>query len=409
MAYTITELFTGMPVLLSPAPETPRTALAVAIFGGVRRETIPGTARLASRLLLKGTEKRDAETLARELDEHAIEIREMTLSDCSVLAAVFLTRELPAVLDLVQDILLHSTFEHYDKEAAMLAGEIQSSQDMPGERAQDLLGRTLFRDHPYGHTGTRILDGIPRLDAGQVRGWHAAGLNPRQMAVAVVGDIDADSLLPELDDLFAELPERPTLPPAPALERITADQVVTDERRETQQAQVIQGWYAPPLGAPQHAALLVMNTILGGGGLSNRLFLELRDKQGLAYSVWSQYVPMLQTGEFLMSIGTSPENIDRARAGFAEQLARMQNEPITLEELENAKGRLRGSFVLGKETNSQRCMDMLINQVEGMGADYSLRLLHAVEGVTVADVQAAAQLIASPSATAIVLPATGKG
>lgn len=147
-----------------------------------------------------------------------------------------------------------------------------------------------------------------------------------------------------------------------------------------------------------------MNTIFGAGGLSSRLFTELRDRQGLAYSVRSQYMPFRQIGEFVISIGTSPDNIARARQGFTDQLTRIQQEAITHEELQFAKGRLAGSFVLSHETTSQQCLDLSLNHINGLPPDYGTQLLHAVEGVVPDDVQAAAQLIAGPSVTAIVAP-----
>jgi len=403
MQYEITEFHTGLPVILSPNPETPRMALAVAMNGGVRREKIPGTAKMAERLLSKGTETRSAEELANELDARAIDLREITLSDSSILLAIFLNRELPAVLDILEDVVFHSTFADYEKETVKLAGEIQASLDLPAEIAQDLLIRTLFAGFPYGNTGTRMLETLPDLNVDIVRDWYQGGLNPRFMNVTLVGDFKEEDVLPRLDDAFADLNEQL---PAPFTSTFTPpiseDRVVTKARPEAQQAQIYQGWYAPPLGAQEQAAMTVMNTILGAAGLSSRLFTELRDKQGLAYSVRSSYAPMRQTGQFVVSIGTSPENIAQARRGFAEQIARMQNEPISLDELQNAKGRLRGTFVLAHETNSQQCIDMTISQINGFGPDFSMQMLQRIEGVTVADVQAAAQRIISPSVTAIV-------
>jgi len=148
--------------------------------------------------------------------------------------------------------------------------------------------------------------------------------------------------------------------------------------------------------------MTVMNTILGGGGLSSRLFVELRDRQGLAYSVRSQYITMRLTGEFVVAIGTSPENIARARLGFAEQIARLQQEPITPDELDFAHGWLAGAFVLGQETNSQYCLDMAINHINGLSPDYSERLQRRTREVTIPDVQVVAQSITPPSVTAIV-------
>ncbi|HOF90145.1 MAG TPA: insulinase family protein, partial [Armatimonadota bacterium] len=189
-----------------------------------------------------------------------------------------------------------------------------------------------------------------------------------------------------------------TAPPTP----VEADRLVTAARPDAQQAQVYQGWYAPRLGAAAQAAMTVMNTIFGGGGLSNRLFVNLRDRQGLAYSVSSQYIPMRDAGEVIVSIGTSPENIARARQGFAEQIAIMRETPITPDELHFAKGRLRGAYVLSHETTSQHCLDIAVNHINGLGPDYSARLLERLEGVTVAEVRDAACLLQPPTVTAIV-------
>lgn len=402
MEFESTTLSSGLPVIVAPAPGTPRMSLAVTVNGGTRREALPGMAKLAQRLLLKGTERRNAEALARELDAHAIDLRDIVLSDSAVLQAVFLNRELDHVLDLLQDMLLHSTFADFDKERTKMAGEIGASLDLPAEQAQDLLMRTLFEGHPYGHTSTRVLEGLDGMDVEATRGWFAAGLSPRDMNVVLVGDTTLEAVLPRLEAAFGGITADTAATPWPALTRATGDRVVTRARPDAQQAQVFQGWYAPGATADDRPAIGVMNTILGAGGLSSRLFVELRDKQGLAYSVRSQYFPMAEVGEFLITIGTSPENIARARAGFIEQLARIQQEPVSFEELRSAKGRVYGAYVMGHETTSQQCLDLALNQIIGLGPDFSARLLQRVQGVTVEDVQRAARLIVPPSVTAIV-------
>ena len=402
MQYEITTLYTGLPIILAPTPGTPRMSLVVALRNGVIREPAAGMARMASRLLLKGTERRDAETLARDLDERAINLHEMVLSDCSLLQAVFLNRELPDVLEILEDVLLHSTFSDFGKELVKMKGEIAASLDMPAEIAQDLLGRTLFAGYPYGHTGTRMLEELDSFSETQTKAWYAAGFHPGKMNITLVGDFQPDEVLRQLDDAFAELPSQAGEEPVPTFTPLKESTLVTRARADAQQAQVYQGWYAPPTGSAEQAALLVMNTLLGGAGLSSRLFTELRDKQGLAYSVRSQYLPMQQTGEYLVSIGTSPENINRVRQGFTEQIARLQNEPITLDELQHAKGRAQGIYILAHETTSQLSLDMSINHCYGLGADFSEKILQRIMAVTVPDVQHAAQLLQPPSVTAIV-------
>jgi predicted Zn-dependent peptidase len=402
MEFRAQRLANGLRMLSVEVPDTPRLALAVAIDGGVRREPTPAMAKLASRLWLKGTARRDAEALARELDARAIDLREIVLADCMVLMAVFLPRELPAALDILQDILQHSTFADFDKERTKMTGEIQSALDLPAEVAQDLLVSTLFERHPYGNSSTRMLQALPTLSMAPVRDFYYAGLTPARMVVGVAGAFEESEVFPRVEEAFSALPQQEVQPVMPPLQITEGDRVVTRAHADAQQAQVYRAWLAPAHGAPEQPAFTVMNTILGAGGLSSRLFVELRDKQGLAYAVRSQYVPMRQAGEFVVSIGTSPENIARARDGFAEQIARMQHEPITLDELMFAKGKMRGTFVLAHETASQQCLDLVINAVNDRPPDFSEQLLERIMGVTVADVQAAAQQITAPSVTAVV-------
>ncbi len=269
MQFELTRLFTGLPVILSPMPGTPRLSLVVSMRGGVIREPAPGMAKMASRLLLKGTERRDAETLARELDERGIDLHEILLTECLLLQAVFLNRDLPAVLDLLEDVLLHSTFIDFTKEAMKMRGEIAASLDLPAEIAQDLLARTLFPDHPYGHTGTRILESLGSFSEAQTKEWYSAGLAPAAMNITLVGDFHPDEVVCQLDDAFCELTAQTSEVPLPPFTPLSESQVVTRARPDAQQAQVYQGWYAPPLGSEMQAALLVMNSLLGGGGLSS--------------------------------------------------------------------------------------------------------------------------------------------
>jgi len=385
-------------------PDAPRLSLAVAFNGGVLRETLPGISKLANHLLTKGTERRDAETLARDLDEHAIDLHDLSLADCAILEAAFLPRELPVVLDILEDIILHSTFADFEKERTKLAGEIQASLDLPAEQAADLLTRTLFPHHPYGNSGMRYLEALESYSQEQVQAWYAAGLQPRQMNITLVGNFDPDELFPQIRDHFSGITGDDRAAVRVPVASLAENHIVTEARADANQAQVLQGWLAPPLGAPEQPAMAVMNTILGGAGLSSRLFVELRDKQGMAYSVRSQYTPMRQVGEFVMSIGTSPENVARARQGFTEQLTRMQDEPITPDELAYAKGRLRGSYVLSHETSNQRCLDMTSKQINGLCPNYGEIMLQRIEGVTVAEVQAAARSLPAHSVTAIVAP-----
>lgn len=403
MSFETTELTNGLPVVVSPAPGTPRVAICVAIRGGARTQDAPGVAGLATRLLLKGTRTRTAEQIAEEIDRRAIELDEISGSEHLMLRATCLNSQLEATLELMADLLQNSTFADFPKEAARLAGEIQSHLDQPRERARDLFMRTLFPGHPYGHTGTLVLQHLSSLDADRVRAWYFRQLSARQMNCVVVGDVSPDWLVPRLEARFGGIPARdggPSEPPLPApVPPVTA----TEAKAEAYQAQVYQGWYAPGFHSSDRAPLAALNTVLGAGGLSSRLFVELRDRQGLAYTVRSGYSAFSDAGVFSLYIGTSPGNIQRAIAGFREQVDRLRNERIPEGELDHAKGHLEGEYVLSHETNLQRCTDYAVHHIVGLGLDYSARFLAEIRAARTEDLQRVAQQYLSPDpVTAVV-------
>lgn len=391
MTYETTELSNGLPVIISPAPGTPRTCVCIAVRGGSRTQEKPGMAGLATRLLLKGTTSRSAEQIADEMDRRAIDLDEISGTEHMMLRATFLNSQLDPALDLMADVLQHSTFEDVPKETARLAGEIQSHLDQPRERARDLFLRTLFPDHPYGHTGSLVLQALPEFDVESIRSWYHRQLGADHMNVVVVGDVAPEELVPRLEARLGGLPVRAEgRRPAPGIsprEPIIATEVKT----EANQAQLYQGWYAPGHGNPDRAPLAALNTLLGAGGLSCRLFVELRDKRGLAYTVRSGYSTFSDAGIFSLYIGTSPDNIQRAIDGFREQVDRLYNEAIAEEELDHAKGHLEGEFVLGHETNTQHCTDYAVHHILGMGIDFSQRFLQELLSVSPEDLRRVAR------------------
>ncbi|MBI3945912.1 MAG: insulinase family protein [Armatimonadetes bacterium] len=403
MSFETTGLSNGLPVVVSPAPGTPRTAVCIAIRGGSRTEAQPGVAGLAARLLLKGTPSRSAERIADEMDRRAIDLDEISGSEHMMLRATFLNSQLEPALDLMADILQHSTFADLPKEAARLAGEIQASLDQPVARARDLFVRSVFPGHPYGHTGSLVLKSLPGLDVEGVRGWYRRQLGAGNMNVVVVGDVDPDAVVPALEARLGGIAPGGEPSVAPAVSRVVGPVIATEVKAEAHQAQIYQGWYTRGHGHLDRAPLSALNTLLGAGGLSCRLFVELRDKRGLAYTVRSGFSTFADVGLFSLYIGTSAENIRRALEGFAEQMARVRDEAILPDELAHAQGHLQGEFVLGHETNTQRCTDFAVHHILGLGLDFTARFLEEVLATRPEDLQRIAQEYLSPEPVAAVV------
>jgi predicted Zn-dependent peptidase len=393
----------GIELIYIPAPNSARTVISIGMEGGRRYDEISGASLLRSRLTLKGTTTRDAETILRELDNNAISLSDHLDNDYQYLSAAFLPQKFDIAMELLADVFLNPTFAEWEKEIQQMIGAIHASLDMPPEIVRDLLTRTIFNNHPYSFTGTKVLQAIPMLNQELLVREYQKILNERHLIICVSGNMDPQHLLQVMNGYFGHLPARPFQPLLPAFTPINEDIEVIETKAEMNQAHVIMSWYAPKFGDDMMVPLRIANIILGGG-MSSRLFRELRDKQGLAYSVGSGYLPYIQVGQFAINIGTSPANVDKIAPQFIEQLQNMQNNIVSDEEFDRAKTVIRANHILGHETNRNWCLDYTHLASIGAPLEYFKLMLEKLKLVTKEDVMLAMQQINGPSVKAVLVP-----
>src|SRR5574337_64667 len=222
------------------------------------------------------------------------------------------------------------------------------------------------------------------------------------MVLAVSGQVSAREVVAEVERLFADLPGGPELsepaPPAPAG---AAGQQLLE--RPAAQAQILMGSLAPPLAHPDYPAVKVLSTILGGG-MSGRLFLELRNKEGLAYSLSAFYPSRVEVSFLAIHMGTAPENLGRAEAGVRRELARIRQERATADELKRAKAYLLGALAMDRRTNAREAWYLAFFELAGVGHEFLDRYVRAVEAVTIEDIQRVAGLYLASPASVILRP-----
>ena len=158
-------------------------------------------------------------------------------------------------------------------------------------------------------------------------------------------------------------------------------------KEDANQAQILQGWRVPTIGHKDYPVIMLLNVILGASGLSSRLFLELREKKGLAYTVRSAYETHLKSAVFSIYIGTEPSNIETSIQGFKEEIEKIKNIPITIEELNNAKNNLIGKQQFISETNSQQAGMMAYYSIMGKPFDYQKTIIEQIKSVTPEQIQ----------------------
>ncbi|MEW5818645.1 MAG: pitrilysin family protein [Cyanobacteriota bacterium] len=390
-SFESTTLSNGIELINKCNPNTPRTALSLYINGGNRTEKKSGVSDITTRLLLKGTKNRTAEEIALESDANAIDLDIDVKQDYSKARAHFLNDDIDIAVDLISDIIQNPTFSQFEKEIKQLSGELTLELDSPRAKATDKLIREMYPDHPYGIVSSKILETISDIYIDDVTKQFSDTFNAGNISIICVGPHKQKDLINKIEEKFSNIPSANIEERVLSSPVIQKNKVITTTKEDASQAQIIRGWYGPPVQSKDFISLLVLNNILGAAGLSSRLFIELRDKKGLAYSVRSSLEMLKYVSNFTVYIGTEPKNIETAINGFDEEIDKLIKEPVTDDELESAKKNILGKRAVYHETNAQQCFYLGIYHILGAGASYDELVPELIKKTTKDDIQHVAQ------------------
>ena len=394
----------NIPLVLKQDKNTQRMALCF-YFKIENPEKKAGLYTVLNRLFLQGTKNRTAQQLANELDENAIDCYSEMKQDFIRFKLQCLNEDFEKGIEVLADIIKNSTFEDFNKEVIKLKGEIPAEMDEPKSKAMDAFYKNIFKNHPYGHTYTKILEDIDDITPQDVQDAYRDLLSNSPKVISLVGDFDENNVIELLKKHFSEIKNTSDFSSKIEAPVLTETQIVKVEKDDAAQAQIIQGWHVPTIFDKDYPAIMVMNTMLGSSGLSSRLFLELRDKNGLAYVVRSSYEIYDKAALFNVYIATEPKNIKTSLEGFKIELDKIKNIPVTEQELANAKNNLIGKRQFFTETNLQQSSLMAFYEDKGLGADYEEKLIEQINHVTADDIQRVANLcIKEPYVLTVLAP-----
>ena len=360
---------------------TPRVALTLNLSIS-EPEKFSGEYSLMNRLLLKGTKKYSSEELSTILDENAIDFSTEMKLDYLRIRFVCLNEDFEKALEILREVILNSTFDEFEKERVKLKGELTAELDSAKVKVSDLFTRTIYKNHYYGNSYTKVLETLDKLNGDEVKQSYFNILNNSTKTLALVGDVDDTLLEKYLSDIPASIEtESHIVSPNPIKQEY--GEII---KKDANQAQIIQGWIVPTIDSPEYPVLMLMNVILGASGLSSRLFLELREKKGLAYTVRTSYETHKKSAVFSIYIGTEPSNIKTSIAGFKEEIEKIKTIPVSETELKNAVNNLIGKQQFVTETNSQQANMMAYYSIMGKPFEYQKTVVEMLHKVTPDDI-----------------------
>ena len=392
---TVAKLASGATVVVREERAVPLFAVRATFPGGLRYETPGenGLSALLSRTLTRGTSKLDAEELSHLIDALAGSLGAAGgLSSMSV-RGEFLSKHFGTAVELFADVVTEPAFPDGEvaREKAQLLLDIASRDDRPSSVAMELFAKTLYQRHPYRLSTLGEEVSVGALSAAALKAHHARFMRPEQLTLVVVGDVDTDEVLSFAERRFGqktaaltEAPEVPQEGPWDGPRR-------AHHPLKKAQSHLVLGFMGARVTDGWRRALEVLQTILSGQ--SGRLFLELRDRRSMAYSVAAMLREGIDPGSFAVYMGTSPEKVESAIDGVRRELTRARDERVSSIELDRAKEHLIGTHAIGLQRNGARAGVMALDTCYGLGPDASSHYAEQIAAVTVDEVRDVARRV----------------
>ena len=343
-------------------------SLGIWVENGSRHESAPqnGISHFIEHLLFKGTERRSAAEIAEEMDAVGGVINAFTSKEQTCYYAKVLDENLPLAIDLLTDIFLHSSFDpdEIERERSVILQEISQAEDTPDDYVHDLFSIDFFKDHPIARPICGRLDTVNSFQRAEIVDFFKTRYRPRRVIVAAAGNLRHDQLVAEMTERLGMVGDG-SEPVAAILEgerKPAMSSGVYPHSKDLEQVHLCLGMAGVAQADPLRYPAYVLNTLLGGG-MSSRLFQEIREKRGKAYSVYSFSSSYKDVGYLGVYAGTSVESAEEVVDLVVKELRKLAAGEITDEELNRTRGQLVGSMMLGLESSDSWMSHIARNEI----------------------------------------------
>ena len=359
MQYNIHTLSNGLRIIHEPS-SSKVAYCGFAVDAGTRdeAENEQGMAHFVEHLIFKGTRKRKAWHILNRMENVGGDLNAYTNKEETVIYSAFLTEHFGRALELLADIVFHSTFpqNEIEKETEVIIDEIQSYEDTPSELIFDDFEDMIFRNHPLGRNILGRPDLLKKFRSEDAMAFTSRFYQPSNMVFFVLGDFNFQKIVRQVEKLLVDLPlvtveNQRTIPPLYVPEQLVV-------HKETHQAHVMIGSRGYNAYDDKRTALYLLNNILGGPGMNSRLNVSLRERRGLVYTVESNLTSYTDTGAFCIYFGTDPEDVDTCLKLTSNALKRMRDVKMTSSQLMAAKKQLIGQIGVASDNNENNALGM---------------------------------------------------
>jgi predicted Zn-dependent peptidase len=399
-----TNLANGVRIISEHMPHVRSVSMGVWIASGSRTERGDenGIAHFIEHMVFKGTSNRTAEEIARSVDSIGGGLDAFTSKELVSYNTKVLDEHMHIAFDVISDLVLNPLFrdEDIEKEKGVILEELKMEVDNPEYLIHEIFSSNFWKDHPLGKPILGTKETVKAFHREKVREYYGRIYSPANILITAAGNLDHDRLVRLAEERFSTL--APAGPLEPKSKPTAFAPLVFENKNSLEQVHVYMG--VPAYALPHEARFqcYVLNTVLGGG-MSSRLFQNIREKQGLAYSVYSELSMYSDAGCLAICAGTSQESASKVVDSVMKELQQLKHERVPDDELRRAKDHLKGSFMLGLESTSSR-MGNLARQELYFGRFFSLdEMIESIECVTSGQVQSIAEEFFNPDSIALAM------
>ncbi len=390
-----TVLSNGISVITEQMPGVESCSLGIWVNAGSRNETrsINGVSHFIEHLLFKGTKKRTALDISREIESVGGVLNAFTGREYTCFFAKILNKDLPRAADLLSDIFMNSKFDskEMEKEKLVVLQEIKMVEDTPDDLIHDLYAERFWQDHPLGWSILGPAETIKSMDRAAVLAYFKDKYSPRNVFITAAGGLSHQKVLRLLKPMFGSLKSKGA---REAVLTPMSEPGVKLVKKDLEQVHMCLGVPVPPQSHPDRYKIYLINTILGSG-MSSRLFQEVREKRGLAYSVYTYLNLCRDAGTLVAYAGCNDAKFGEVSGLIIKEFERLGKD-VTEGELRGAKEQLKGGMLLGLETSENRMMKLARDEIY-FGKPVTVKeIVRDIDKVTLKDLRKAASEFLSP-------------
>lgn len=385
------KLSDGATMLYTPNNVNDIIAISIYAKGGQLAEQKAGTANLTATAMMRGTKNYTSLELSQVLEDNGIKIQPSASADAFVINVLTTKDEYDKTLELLNEVVNNATFEDYeiDKVKTEKLNTIKRNKDVPLQRAIEEYRDLIYQNSPYSISSKILEKNIPNITKEDIINYYNSIFAPKNLVISINGNIDKNKTIQDLNNIFKpkentknfDFAQYNSKIPTVTTPRQTIQKVPT-----TETAWILLGWQTNGvLNEKDYATLQVIDSLLGSG-MSSRLFKDLREQEGLAYQLGSGYSPNVLRGSFLLYIGSNPQTLDKAKSGLFAEITRLKTEYVGDKELQDAKEKLLGNYVIGLETNLDKASNIGWYEASTRGYEFKDKYEKLINSVTDSDI-----------------------